>query len=1277
MAGEKIAGRMKVQVHLDSKGIYADLRNTIKRLEATTKGIQIPVSIDHKGLTKAARQLDALERSLERIKDAVNVRVNVDNSALGQMDGQSGTVRTVAELDPASIQRIRDELRAQRLSSPVMLDPELNHSRLAVAMAELRSIGRTTIQVGVNYDQSAFKRITSGLAGLNTSFAVLGNLRDLAASADDVAMSLGKAATAAMAIGAATAGAVGFSAILLQDMGGVARAAGLMAPALAGAFFILKKIFQGLRNEVKGTFDNFAISMNQAVDKGFNASQVRQKFQEMGDIMAVTMAGPMRRVGQAAGDMAAHFARMVSHPHAQGQMVEFVENLAAGLRAARPAAGLLASGLIDLGQAGSRYFPAMGKALHELTYEFTMWTTQITRSGEFDAWLQSAWTNVKALADIGLSAISMVNALGDAARKAGIGGLPELANGLHWVAVALHDPAWQRSLVEYFSGFEAFATNSAQGFQELAVAIQFFGDTFLELSGIAGTSFGSILSIFSDLMNHPAVTGGLVDLFQGFADGLHGIQEATGPIGGIIGSILTLFGALAKSVMEVAAAFAVEFGPAIEDIAGAFTAIIPEIDKFASKIFATIGPAVRGAASAIRQFAEENPKLAAGIALAVAAVGPFLIALGGIIRVGSTVVGAISTVASVLGKIKAPPGLAGVGGVFSRLAGAAIRLAGPIGVVIGVFAALYSKSEPLRKELGELLNSIINLGKSIWDSIQPGVKALGNLWDAISPVITGLMDLKAELAGSALALLFNAIGTAIQTIADIINGDWAGAMETLKNGWKDSEEIIQGVLDMLGDLGGKFMEWLGQVGSDLYEGFKGWIEDSLNGLGEWFQGILDWFGEKGSEFFDSVASWVKDIVAGIEGWYEDTRAGFEGWLEDIKNWFAEKEQWIVDQVAQWVEGVAEGIRRWYEDTRAGFEGWLEDIKNWFSEKENWVIDEVAKWVNGVIAGIATWWGSTQIALEGWWLGIWGWFLGIPGRLWNSVVTWVTSIVNGISTWWGGTLGALEGWWNGIWGWFLGIPGRIAASIAAWVSGLVTGILSWWGGTLGALEGWWGGIVGWFHGIPGRIAAAVMAWVSGIVRGISTWWGGTLGALEGWWNGVIGWLHGLPGRVIAGAIAIGDGIIQGILTGIGAGVGSIIGKMEALARDALGAAKRVLGINSPSKEFKKIGRWVSEGMAIGIESQAEKAVTQVEKMSDRMMAVGRRRMTGLREAFTPDIPNTPIDRINTVRNAADNSRQAGGAQHFHVHMEGNYDEQRATRRGAETLAAQLNKYLPAY
>lgn len=82
------------------------------------------------------------------------------------------------------------------------------------------------------------------------------------------------------------------------------------------------------------------------------------------------------------------------------------------------------------------------------------------------------------------------------------------------------------------------------------------------------------------------------------------------------------------------------------------------------------------------------------------------------------------------------------------------------------------------------------------------------------------------------------------------------------------------------------------------------------------------------------------------------------------------------------------------------------------------------------------------------------------------------------------------------------------------------------------------------------------------------------------------------------LKLAKAIITGMVKGIGAGLKAIKDAAVGVAKSALNSAKDFLGINSPSKEFEKIGNYVNDGFRKGLDGnkdQVYKAFNDLKKM----------------------------------------------------------------------------------
>lgn len=78
---------------------------------------------------------------------------------------------------------------------------------------------------------------------------------------------------------------------------------------------------------------------------------------------------------------------------------------------------------------------------------------------------------------------------------------------------------------------------------------------------------------------------------------------------------------------------------------------------------------------------------------------------------------------------------------------------------------------------------------------------------------------------------------------------------------------------------------------------------------------------------------------------------------------------------------------------------------------------------------------------------------------------------------------------------------------------------------------------------------------------------------------------------------GSALIEGLWGGISARFNAVIGRVRAMAARLPAAVKKVLGIASPSKVFMELGRWIPEGLALGIERNMGSVQDAADAMAD--------------------------------------------------------------------------------
>ena len=177
----------------------------------------------------------------------------------------------------------------------------------------------------------------------------------------------------------------------------------------------------------------------------------------------------------------------------------------------------------------------------------------------------------------------------------------------------------------------------------------------------------------------------------------------------------------------------------------------------------------------------------------------------------------------------------------------------------------------------------------------------------------------------------------------------------------------------------------------------------------------------------------------------------------------------------------------------------------------------------------------------------------------------------------------------------------------------------------------------FNGIAGAIGNAI----NGAANTLRSGFSGMVSAATGFIGNLVSTVGSIPGRIQgvfgnAGSMLVSAGrnIIQGLINGITGAISGAISAVQNAVGGIIDGAKSLLGIHSPSRVFRdEIGRMIPEGMALGVDDKAGKAVASVEDLAERIGAVN---------AIIPHITATSRPSANRG-DGTDTSRYGRGLQ----------------------------------
>ena len=88
-------------------------------------------------------------------------------------------------------------------------------------------------------------------------------------------------------------------------------------------------------------------------------------------------------------------------------------------------------------------------------------------------------------------------------------------------------------------------------------------------------------------------------------------------------------------------------------------------------------------------------------------------------------------------------------------------------------------------------------------------------------------------------------------------------------------------------------------------------------------------------------------------------------------------------------------------------------------------------------------------------------------------------------------------------------------------------------------------------------------------------------------------------MVSSMVSIGGNLISGLWNGIGNKVSWITGKIKSFGNTVISQIKKIFGVHSPSTVMEQIGDYLAQGLAIGVEDNANKPINAISALSSDM------------------------------------------------------------------------------
>jgi TP901 family phage tail tape measure protein len=372
--------------------------------------------------------------------------------------------------------------------------------------------------------------------------------------------------------------------------------------------------------------------------------------------------------------------------------------------------------------------------------------------------------------------------------------------------------------------------------------------------------------------------------------------------------------------------------------------------------------------------------------------------------------------------------------------------------------------------------------------------------------------------------------------------------------------VVVGIMAVIAAIVAVVYFWpqISQAASDAWN----WIVQQWSGFTEWFGGL--WNG----------------AVAAVQNWANQALMWITNTWNGIVSWFGSLPQ----KMAEWWNGALIAISQFAGTASSYIQGWINQVLGFFtSGVGSWVVafNPLVLFFTDVVPAI---FDTVKAIVAGFFLIIVGIFTG-NGKLiqnaWNNMGNKIKEIWTAM---WNNIKSKLETAWSGLKSVF---TQGMAFLSNTWTSIKNTAVNAM-SALAAAVSNGAAKVLQYFRELPGKVGSALASW-AGKLQATATSALAAMGtAISTGIGKAVTFFSQLPSRVasalagFAGSMAsTGRNIMMGLMNGITAMAGRIVDSVVGTIRNGINAAKRFLGINSPSKLTTQMGMFTGEGFALGI------------------------------------------------------------------------------------------------
>lgn len=508
----------------------------------------------------------------------------------------------------------------------------------------------------------------------------------------------------------------------------------------------------------------------------------------------------------------------------------------------------------------------------------------------------------------------------------------------------------------------------------------------------------------------------------------------------------------------------------------------------------------------------------------------------------------------------AVPGMLGLGAALA-LIGASVFLVGTgisalaAGVTL-LAASGVAGAAAFVTSMGVLLDGLVRM--------IPAIAAA--LVDAITQFITNLAARAGELANAAVTLVLQFLNALRTVIPELVNFGLEMIVALLTGIANNMEQIVtQGGLIIAGFING-IANSLGdiiQAGMNLVVSL---IDGIANGISENAERVAEAMRHLGESLIEAFCT-ILGIHSPSTVMEEQGGNIVTGLINGILSFLGNADSTIIQLGASLVQNIVSFVGNFFS---AGV-SFIQNVVNGIGSMIGTAINTVVSLVQSMVDNARSFTGNFLNVGREFIQNVVSGVGQMLGTAVSSIVSVVQSMVQNAMSFLGNFLNA----------------GR------QFVSNIASGIWNMAGSAWSAITGVVQSAVSNAMSFVGNFLSAGREFVSNIVSGISGMAGSAIGAIAGVCNDIVNRAN----NFVSDMVNVGRNIIQGLIDGIRDMASQAVNAARGVVDDTIEGAKNLLGIASPSKVFIEIGKFIDQGLVLGLKNYQDRVRKQSESVAD--------------------------------------------------------------------------------